>query len=142
MLRQVLGVIVGFVFWVVVWVANEKVLSAIWPEWFGSQQRAFEAAIESGSAFNPDSNFLFTQIVSAMVISWLAGGLAALLAGESRRAPRYLGGLLLALAGLKLVMSWSYVPLWYHLLFTAVLYPMAQWGGRFARGSTGRGDGD
>ena len=32
MARIVLGVIAGFFAWAIVWVASEKILSAIWPE--------------------------------------------------------------------------------------------------------------
>jgi hypothetical protein len=42
MLRIVLGVIAGFIAWLIGWVGSEKILSAIWPEGFGAHQRAFE----------------------------------------------------------------------------------------------------
>jgi hypothetical protein len=31
---------------------------------------------------------------------------------------------------LKAVMSWQYVPLWYHVIFTALLLPLAIVGGK------------
>ena len=37
--------------------------------------------------------------------------------------------LLLAFGLLKLVLSWPYVPIWYHFIFTAVLVPMTILGG-------------
>jgi len=46
------------------------------------------------------------------------------------RAPLILGLLLLALGLLKAVMSWPYVPIWYHVIFTAILLPMAIIGGK------------
>jgi hypothetical protein len=130
MVRIVLGVIAGFFAWAIAWVGSEKVLSAISPEWFGSQQSAFQAAIENGSQFNPDTTFLLTQIVSASIVSVLSGFLAALAAGENKRAPLILGFLLLAVGLLKVVMSWPYVPIWYHVIFTAVLLPMTILGGK------------
>ena len=60
----------------------------------------------------------------------MAGSLAALIAGENSRAPLVVGCLLLALGVLKAVMSWQYVPIWYHVLFTAILLPMAILGGK------------
>ncbi len=66
----------------------------------------------------------------AAVVSLLAGFLAALIAGENKRAPLVLGLLLLALGLLKLAMSWAYVPIWYHVVFTAILLPMTMIGGR------------
>jgi hypothetical protein len=60
----------------------------------------------------------------------ISGFLAALIAGENKRAPLILGFLLLALGLLKAVMSWQYVPIWYHVIFTAILIPMTIVGGR------------
>ena len=60
----------------------------------------------------------------------IAGFVAALVAGDSNRGPLIVGVLLLAVGLLKAAMSWAYVPVWYHLLFTAVLLPMTLIGGR------------
>ncbi len=130
MLRIILGVIAGFITWMIVWVGSEKVLSAIWPEWFGAQQRAFQAAIENGGQFVPDTSFLLTQIICAAIVSVMSGFLAVQVAGESQRTPLILGILLLALGSVKAVMSWRYVPIWYHILFTAILILMAIMGGK------------
>jgi len=60
----------------------------------------------------------------------MAGALAALVAGENSRSPLVVGLVLLALGILKAVMSWQYVPIWYHIIFTAILLPMAVLGGK------------
>ena len=130
MLRIVLGVIGGFIAWMVVWLVVEKFLSAIFPAWFGAQQQAFQAVIEHGGQFNPDTAFLLTQVTSAVIVTAISGFLAALIARGNQRAPFILGILLLAMGLLKLVMSWQYVPLWYHIVFTALLFPMAILGGK------------
>ena len=130
MVRIVLGVIAGFFAWAIVWVGSEKILSAISPEWFGAQQRTFEAAVENGGQFTPDTTFLLTQIVCASIVSVMSGFLAALIAGENKRAPLVLGFLLLAVGLLKVVMSWPYVPIWYDVIFTAILLPMTFMGGK------------
>lgn len=130
MVRIVLGVIAGFLSWMIVWVGSEKVLSAIWPEGFGVHQRAFEAAIKDGGQFTADTTLLVTHVVLGSVVSLMSGFLAALIAAEHTRAPLILGILLLAMGLLKMVMSWPYVPLWYHVIFTALLLPMAIIGGR------------
>lgn len=129
MLRIVLGVIAGFFAWVIVWFGSEKVLSAVWPEWFGAQQLAFEAALTNGGQFNPDTKFLLTHCVCGSIASLIAGFLAALIAGENKCAPLFLGFLLLAFGLLKAVMSWSLVPLWYHVIFTMLLISMTILGG-------------
>jgi hypothetical protein len=129
MLRIVLGVIAGFFAWLIVWVGSEKILSAIWPA-FGVHQRAFEEAVKNGGQFTADTGALLTHIVLGSIVSVMAGSLAALIAGENTRAPLVLGFALLAMGLLKAVMSWQYVPLWYHVIFTAILLPLAIMGGK------------
>ncbi len=127
--RIVLGVIAGFFAWLIVWVGSEKILSAIWPA-FGAHQRAFEEVVKNGGQFTADTGALLTHIVLGSIVSLLSGSLAALIAGENTRAPLALGFVLLALGVLKAVMSWQYVPLWYHVIFTAMLLPLAVVGGK------------
>jgi len=129
MLRIILGVIAGFFAWLILWVGSEKVLSAIWPA-FDVHQRAFEEAVKYGASFTADTTMLLTHIVLGSIVSFIAGSLSALIAGENSRAPLVVGFLLLALGMLKAVMSWPYVPIWYHGIFTAILLPMAIMGGR------------
>jgi len=129
MLRIVLGVIGGFFAWMIVWVGSEKIISAIWPA-FGAHQRAFEEVIKNGGEFTADTTMLLTHIVLGSIVSLAAGALAALIAGENARAPLFVGILLLAVGILKAVMSWPHVPIWYHIIFTAILLPMAILGGK------------
>ena len=130
MVRIVLGVIAGFFAWAIAWVAGEMILSAIWPDGFGAHQRAFQAAIENGGQFTANTTLLLIQIVLGSIASVLAGVLAALIAGENKRAPLVLGGLLMAFGLLKVVLSWPYVPIWYHVIFTVILIPMTIMGGK------------
>ena len=129
MLRIVLGVISGFIGWLIVWVGSEKILSAIWPA-FGAHQRAFEEVIKNGGQFTADTTMLLTHIVLGSIVSVMSGSVAALIAGENTRAPLVLGFVLLVLGLLKAYMSWPYVPIWYHVIFTAILLPMAIIGGK------------
>lgn len=130
MLRIVLGVIAGFVAWAFFWFGSETALSATWPKWYGAQQLAFQAAIETGEPFKAETSFLLTHVACASIVSVFAGFLAALTARENSRAPLILGLLLLAIGILKAVMSWPYVPLWYHVAFTALLVLMTIVGGK------------
>ncbi len=129
MLRIVLGVIAGFIAWLIVWVGSEKGLSAVWPA-FGVHQKTFEEAIKNGGQFTADTTMLLTHIVVGSIIAVMSGSLAALIAGENSRAPLVVGILLLLMGVMKAVMSWQYVPIWYHVIFTAILLPMAILGGR------------
>ena len=129
MWRIVLGVIVGFIAWLVVWIGSEKILSAIWPA-FGANQKAFEEAVRNGGEYTADTTMLLTHLVLGSVVSVMAGIFAALIARENTSAPLVVGILLLALGLLKAFMSWRYAPIWYHVIFTAILLPMAVIGGR------------
>jgi hypothetical protein len=130
MVRKVLGVIAGFFAWAIGWFGGEKILSAISPEGFGAHQRAFQAAVTNGGQFTADTKLLLTHIVLGSIVSVMSGFLAALIAGENKRAPLVLGFLLVAFGLLKVVLSWPYVPIWYHVIFTALLIPMTILGGK------------
>ena len=130
MLRIIAGVIAGFFAWIIVWVGIEKILSALFPDWYGAPQHAFQNAIENGGQFTAETRLLVSHIFIASAVALISGFLAALVAGENKRAPLALGVLLLAVGLLKVVMSWQYVPLWYHILFTAVLLALAILGGK------------
>jgi len=129
MLRIVLGVVAGFIAWMILWVGIEKVISALWPA-FGAHQKAFEEVIKNGGQFTADTSALLTHIVLGSIVSVIAGALAALVAGENSRAPLFVGILLLAMGILKAYMSWPYVPIWYHIIFTLLLLPLAIAGGK------------
>jgi uncharacterized membrane protein (DUF485 family) len=129
MLQIALSVIAGFFAWVILWFGSEKVLSAIWPETIGAHQRAFQAAIENHTEFTANTTLLIVHIVLGIIVSAMSGFLAALIAGESTRAPLILAFVLLALGILKAVMSWRYTPVWYQVIFTALLIPMVVVGG-------------
>lgn len=130
MLRIILGVIAGFIAWLIVWVGIEKILSAILPEWYGAPQLAFQEAIEKGGQFTAATRLLLSHIVIGSIVSVMSGSLAALVSGENKRAPLVVGCLLVAVGLLKAVMSWPYVPILYHVIFTAILLPMTIMGGK------------
>lgn len=86
-MRIVLGVIVGFVGWLIAWVVSEKIISVIWPA-FGTHQAAFQTAINQGGEFMADTTMLLTHIVLGSIVTVMAGSLAALIAGG---IPEHLG---------------------------------------------------
>jgi hypothetical protein len=129
MVRIILGIVAGFLAWMIVWIGIEKILSAVWPA-FGAHQKTFEEVIKNGGQFTADTTMLLTHIVLGSIVSVMAGSLASVIAGENSRAPLFVGILLLATGVMKAVMSWPYVPIWYHIIFTAMLLPLAVLGGR------------
>ena len=139
MLRIVLGVIGGFMGWMIVWFGVEKILIAILPEWYGAPQLAFQDAVEKGGQnFTAETRLLLSHLVIGSIVSVMAGYLAALIAGENKRSPLALGFVLLALGLLKAAMSWPHVPIWYHVIFTAILLPMAILGSKLKTSNWGK----
>jgi hypothetical protein len=131
MLRVISGVVTGFITWMVVWIGIEKILSGIFPVAYGVPQKAFEMAIKNGGAFTPDSTLLLSHIVIVTVVAALSGFVASKVASGSQRAPMVLAFVLLAVGVMKAAMTWSLVPIWYHIAFTAILVPMTILGGRW-----------
>jgi hypothetical protein len=129
MVRIILGVIGGFISWMMLFIGIEKIISALWPT-FGVDQKAFEEAIKNGGQFTADTTMLLTQLVFGTIVSVMAGAIAALIAGETSKAPLFAGILLLLMGIAKAAMSWQYVPVWYHVVFTAMLLPLAFLGGK------------
>jgi hypothetical protein len=131
MLRVIAGVVTGFITWMVVWIGIEKILSGIFPVAYGVPQKAFEMAIKNGGAFTPDSTLLLGHIVIVTFVAALSGFVASKVASGSQRAPMVLAFVLLAVGVMKAAMTWSLVPIWYHIAFTAILVPMTILGGRW-----------
>ncbi len=133
MIRIILGVIAGFIAWSIIWLGSDQVLISSSPNWYGSHQYAFQAAMVNQTSFTPDSTILLLHLVRAAIISIMAGFLAALIARENRRAPLILGVLLLLFGIGVQAVAWSYLPIWYHLVFLAMLIPFTVIGGRLKR---------
>jgi hypothetical protein len=134
MARLILAVIAGFFVWIVLWLGIETVLSAVMPQWYGEPQADFQAAIENGSTtFTAATRLLAAHLPIAALVALAAGFAAAFVSGENKRAPAILAFVLVAIAVLKVAMSWAYAPVWYHLAFTALLPLMTIVGGRLKR---------
>ncbi len=131
--RIILGAIVGFIAWSVIWVGSEKAMSAIWPNWYGAHQVAFEKAVTEGGDFTPDTTILVMNIVRGALLAILAGWIAAAIARESKRSSLILGVLLVAFCVMVMSMAKSYVPLWYMIIFTLIFIPMTMIGGKLKK---------
>ena len=87
MTRIVIGVVAGFMSWMIAWFGCETILSALWPSWYGAQQDAFQSVLVNGGQFAAQASFLLTNITCGAVVSLLAGCLAARVARENKRTP-------------------------------------------------------
>ena len=133
--RIILGVIIGFIAWSIIWVGGNEVLASLSPGWYGAYKLQFEKAAFNKTPFEADTSFLILSLVRSMVTSLLCGYLAAFVANEYRRMTLILGVLLLAVGIYFESTYWDQMPLWYHLTFLALLIPMTIAGGKLKKTS-------
>jgi hypothetical protein len=135
MVRIITGIAVGFIVWTILWLGSDQVLMNLSADWYGPHQRAFETAMLNETPFTPDSTILLMHLVRTVIVSIMAGFIAVVVAGENVKVPAILGVLLLLCGVIVEAMAWSYLPIWYHIIFLALLVPMTVLGGRL-RGRT------
>ena len=132
MLRIVLGVIAGFVAWSILWVGSDQLMiQSI--GWYGEHQNAFQRAMFNKEAFSPDTTVLIMNIIRSIIVSLIAGYVAALVANEARRTTIALGVFLLLFGIMVEGIAWNYLPLWYHFIFLFLLIPVTMAGGRLRK---------
>lgn len=135
MLRIILGVVAGFIAWSILWVGSDQLLISFSPNWYANHQYSFQAAMVNQTSFTPDNTILLMHLVRAAIISIMAGFIAAVVAGENRKAPLALGILLLLFGAGVQAVAWSYIPIWYHIVFLGLLIPLTILGGRMKQTS-------
>jgi len=133
MVRIILGVIVGSVAWSIIWVGGDESIAKVLPDWYGTQKLAFEKAAFNQTPFEADSSFLLFKIFHSVIASLISGYLAAIVANENRRTTLILGILLLIVGIAFQVTVWSLLPIWYHLVFLALLIPVTIAGGKLKK---------
>ncbi|MDM7923489.1 MAG: hypothetical protein QUS14_14420 [Pyrinomonadaceae bacterium] len=130
MVRIILAAVAGFIAWSIMWIGSDQVLMTAMPDWYGAHQLAFEKATKNNDPFTAETTILVMHLVRSILITIMSGFLAAVIAGENRRSPLILGVLLLLFGIAIQGMYWNYLPVWYHLIFLALLIPMAIVGGK------------
>lgn len=135
MARIILGVIVGFVVWTIIWLGSDQVLIMMSKSWYGQHQFALEDSLLNQAPFTADNTILLIGVIRGLIASLMAGFIAAFVAGENRKSPLALG-ILLLLAGLGVQIGlWNYIPVWYHAIFLLLLIPATVIGGRLRSGT-------
>jgi hypothetical protein len=120
-MKQLLGVVAGFILWSVLWLGFNQVLLML--------------GLISSTVTEPvtDPKPLLLLIVGSMLISLVTGYVTARIAGFPwGLAIAALGVLLLATGIFFQVKMWYVIPLWYHLTFLVLLIPMTFAGARIA----------
>src|SRR5262245_47805172 len=133
MLKLILGVIVGFVVWSLLWVGSHSLFAVLSPNWFGKMNAGIMEARAKGTDYTADSTILILILLESFIISIFSGYLAALIAKENTITTFILGVLLLLVGLLVQIGIWNYMPLWYHLPFLILLIPMTVLGGKLRK---------
>jgi hypothetical protein len=130
MLRLILGIVVGFVAWSIIWVGSEEVLMAVSPDWYGAHHNGFERALVNGEGFEANSTIMIMSLARSIITSIMAGFLSAVVANESKRSTLILGVILLLVGVMVEISAWRLLPIWYHFIFLFLLIPMTMLGGK------------
>lgn len=121
--RAVGAVVAGAAVWAVLWLGMNGVLPAVIPEIYVPDERLEHVPV------------LLFLIAYSVVLSILAGYVTAFVRGpEPMGAVRALAGLQLTLGVVAEVASWALLPVWYHLVFLALIVPATLLGGRLRAG--------
>ena len=131
--KIILGIVVGFIVWSVLWVGSDALLMALSPDWYGKHQTEFENAINNQTPFAVSSTILIIGLIRSVIFSIISGFLAALIAKENIKSTLGLGILLLLFGIFVQSIFWNYVPLWYHIPFLLLLIPMTILGGKLKK---------
>lgn len=133
MLRIVLGIIVGFVVWSVLWVGSDAVIPLLLPNWYGKHQTEFMDACAAGQPFTINPTVLILGHIRSIIISIISGFTAVSIARETAKTTVILGIFLLAFGIFVQASVWNYMPLWYHIPFLLLLIPMTVVGGKLRK---------
>jgi hypothetical protein len=130
MLRIILGIIVGFIVWSIVWVGSDQFLHTLSRDWYGAEKDKIVLAIANNESLNLDAVVVIIDLVRSIIASIMAGFLTALVAGENRKSTLILGIILLVVGVAVQIHLWKVYPIWFHLIFWALLIPMTILGGK------------
>ena len=130
MIRIILGIIVGFVIWSIIWVGSDALMASFSQTWWGAQKDAMALAVVNNDKYHSDIVITIIDLVRSVIASIMAGFLAAVVAGENRRAPLILGVILLAVGVAVQIHLWNVYPVWFHPVFWILLIPATILGGK------------
>jgi hypothetical protein len=115
MLRKILAVVAGFVVWSVLWLGGNAAIGALIPG----------VVNVSGSVSNV--GFLLALLALSLLASLAAGYTAAAL--KAHPGAVWLLALVLLVVGIAVELgSWRLLPVWYHLVFLALIVPLVRFG--------------
>ena len=130
MIRIILGIIVGFVAWSIIWIGSDALMQSFSPAWWRVQKDAMQLAVVNNESYRTDTLISVLDLVRSVIASIMAGYLAAIVAGENRRSPFILGFILLIVGIAVQWHLWNVYPIWFHPVFWILLIPATILGGK------------
>ncbi len=123
--RILVGLVVGFIVWSVLWLGTDELLKFV-PTFYPTTDI-------DGSLNVVPTNFLLIKLLLSIIFSLLAGLIAASISRETMKAPLILGFMLLVVGIFFQFGARNILPLWYHLTFIILLLPMTLLGARLRK---------
>jgi hypothetical protein len=120
--RIILGAIVGYIVWTVLWLGSDEIIKALMPN----------LAPSADLSVIPNA-YLVIKLISSFILSIISGFLAVLIAKEVTLSTAILGILLLLTGLFVQISAWNQIPLWYHIPFLILLIPMTILGGKLKK---------
>lgn len=120
-MKLVLGVIVGFVVWSLLWLGGQQGLLAVFPD----------SVADDGTVTN--DKMMAGSLVLSVLCSVVSGFFCGKLGGRGSAAA-VLAGVLLAVGVAVQIGYWDKMPVWYHAAFLVLIVPMTLAGGRLGTG--------
>ena len=120
-MRIALGIIAGYVAWTVLWLAGNAALGA-------SFRDAYQGFADGGRLDDP--MLLSLSLVLSVACSLVAGFTAAKIGREKANGAVWGAAIALLVTGIGVQTSaWDRMPVWYHLVFLALIIPACRVGG-------------
>lgn len=121
--KVILGVVVGFFVWSIIFVGGEALMRLLAPA----------TVAPENATFVDSTAILLGYLIRSIIASVAAGLTASLIARDNLITPVILGIVFLIVGLLVQISSWNMMPLWYHLIFLVLLIPMTILGGRLKK---------
>jgi hypothetical protein len=116
--RAIVAVVAAFSLWTVLWLGCAAVAQAAFPEIVVPAQPLSHTGA------------LMAFIACSIVISVIGGFVCAAISKHNAMKSVWVFALILLLVGVGIEASaWALTPVWYHLVFLALLVPATVWGG-------------
>lgn len=116
--RAIAAVVVAFMLWPTLWLGFNKVMEMALPDLINPPEPLTHAGV------------LIGFVVYSAVISAVAGYACAAIRKESPMKTVWVFAIIQLAVGVFVEISyWALMPVWYHLVFLALIVPATVWGG-------------